>query len=339
VLYAVPGEENVHHPNYSKCKSHKIAVRLRGADHGTRDHPALVDAAIAKLKDDVKADPIIVDIGPVRGTANVTMNDIQIQDDRPRGYRVRKRGVTTRLTEGIVISLTANFNVEETGVFLRNQMVIQSAAGTGRGAFAARGDSGAVIVNDRNEVVGLLVGTDAVGFGFASPIGVVENLLNIRVSAVTPGQAAGSSENQQAGGRDEELRVSVAYPELLTQVVGEALGSDAGAQYLALVQQHYREVEDLIHYNKRVTAIWHHNEGPKLLQELQRFVEVRDEPLPEVINGQPLIESLEKILAAFKKFGSTSLVSDLTKHAPDVLQLIGLSYSDILKTLSAKSNA
>ena len=49
--------------------------------------------------------------------------------------------------------------------FLRIEIVIQSMAGDGLGAFSLRGDSGAVVVNDDNKVVGLLgaeVGTDEV---------------------------------------------------------------------------------------------------------------------------------------------------------------------------------
>jgi hypothetical protein len=340
ILYCIPGEQDVQHPDYSKCKSHRIATVLRHADHGTETNLAMVDAAIAKLKDDAMADPVIVDIGPVKGRADVTMDDIQITEDMRKGYRVRKRGITTLLTEGFVFALDGNFLDPSTNVYLNNQMVIHPMAGTGRGAFAAKGDSGSAVVNDHNEVVGLLVGADAAGFGFASPIGAVERLLKITIMTDDPKQMEKcKNKGQKVADDGEPLRVSVAYPKLLMNVVSEVLGSEACAQYLALAQRHYREVEDLIHYNKRVAAVWRHNEGPKLLQELQRFVEVRDKPLPKSLNGRSLIESLEKIIAAFKKFGSSELVSDLTRYAPDVLELLGLSYSDVLTTLRAKSNA
>ena len=135
VLYAV-NEDNVHHPTYSCCKSHKIAKRLRHADPGAPDRLGTVDAAIARLDGDVKADPIIVDIGPVKGTAAISLQEILAdtsnESSEPRGYRVRKRGVTTLLTEGIVTALNATFrNSDEHSekLFLRDQIVIQPMTG------------------------------------------------------------------------------------------------------------------------------------------------------------------------------------------------------------------
>ena len=72
VLYAM-NEDNVHHPDYSACKSHRIGVRMRHAPTGTPQAPGTADAAIAKLTKPDKADPVIVDIGEVRGTEALTL--------------------------------------------------------------------------------------------------------------------------------------------------------------------------------------------------------------------------------------------------------------------------
>lgn len=353
VLYSVPGNENVFHPAHKSSKTHKIAELLRKADQGTPSAPSTVDAAIAKLDDDVKADPKIVDIGWVMGTAEITLADISgaasLNQDQPcrednvvtrRGYRVRKRGVTTLLTEGVVTSIYGNFKDDETKVYLKDQIVISPMAGNARGAFCAKGDSGSVVVNDKNEVVGLLLGASYEGCGFASPIKEVERKLNIKIYTKQNSKGSGGGGGQTAENESgEPLRVIVPIPELITQVAQELLQTEAGAEYVMLVQQHYSEVETLIHHHKRVMATWRRNQGPAIIDEMHHFVEERDIPLPARINGQPLTACLENIMSALKQFGSSGLVSDLTRYWPTISQLGAKSYSDILKGLTVRPSA
>ena len=341
VLYSV-NEDNVHHPTYSCCKSHKIAKRLRHADPGAPDRLGTVDAAIARLDGDVKADPIIVDIGPVKGTAAISLQEILAdasnENSEPRGYRVRKRGVTTLLTEGIVTALNGTFhNSDEHSeqLFLRDQIVIQPMMGLGHGAFTLKGDSGSAVVNDQNMVVGLVIGGDGHGRGYASPIKEIERLLNITVwAAESPGPSAMAGESNPLD-ESESLVITPSVPNLLAQVTEELLQTPDGATFLSLVQQHQREVETLIHHNRRVMVAWHRNEGPALLRELRRFVEARTMELPSMINNQLVRQCLDNILAALQAAGSAQLVSDIQRYTPDLVPLLGMSYADALSTLAA----
>ena len=184
-------------------------------------------------------------------------------------------------------------------------------------------------------VVGLVIGGDGHGRGYASPIKEIERLLNITVwAAESPGPSA------MAGGSNpldesESLVITPSVPNLLAQVTEELLQTPDGATFISLVQQHQREVETLIHHNRRVMVAWHRNQGPALLRELRRFVEARTMELPSMINNQLVRQCLDNILAALQAAGSAQLVSDIQRYTPDLVPLLGMSYADALSTLAA----
>lgn len=355
VLFATD-DSNVYQPKQKSSKTNKVAERITvpNAGPGTQQAPGTIDAAIAKIVGDIKAVPKIIDIGWVTGTAHVTLSDICNASDlnlsdpcdptnfqkcageeNKIGYRVRKRGASTLLTEGVIISICADFFEPTTHVFLRNQMKILALAGGGRGVFNARGDSGAAVVNDKNEVVGLVIGNDGNGFGFASPIKEIEARLNITVWAMPP--ATGTTTHVSE--LEDELQITPPTPELLAQVVQDLAPSEAGREFMALAQHHYQELETLIHHHKRVMVVWRRNHGPAIVEEVHRVIAERDIPVPSFINGQPLLTCVENIISALKQFGSAGLVSDITRFAPGILRLGNISYSDFLESLYSPTSA
>jgi hypothetical protein len=345
VLYSLD-EEDVHHPTYSSCKSHKIAKRVRHADPGESGRLGTVDAAIAKLDGDVKSDPMIVDIGPVKGTATIGLQDILVSvpsgGTEVLGYRVRKRGVTTLLTEGIVTSIGATFQNSDQNsesIFIRDQIVVQPMAGPYYGAFVLKGDSGSAVVNDQEMVVGLVVGGDETGQGYVSPIKEIEDQLNVHVWAADSPVPALTADGGGTPEQSEPLVVMPSVRNLLVQVTEELLQTPDGATFLALYQRHQHEVQTLVHHNRRVLIAWHRNEGPALLRELRRFVEARTLRLPSTIKGKLVRQCLDNILAALQAAGSPQLVSDIQRYTPDLFPLLDMSYAGALSTLSAQGGA
>jgi hypothetical protein len=138
---------------------------------------AVIDSSIdgAVISHDARnIDCTIVDIGEVEGTATVAVGD-----------RVRKRGRTTELTVGEVdavgVSVTVPYDPSIGSVTLNNQIII-GADTTTNPAFGLGGDSGSVVVNDDNEVVGLyFAGNSAGDIGVANPIAAVEAGLDVTV--------------------------------------------------------------------------------------------------------------------------------------------------------------
>jgi len=105
-----------------------------------------VDCAIAKPIDDALVCDKILEIGIPAGTAQVNI-----------GTPVKKSGRTTGLTQGTVTVLDAMATVNYgTGTAIFEDQIITSNISAG-------GDSGSVVLNESNEVVGLLfAGSDTV---------------------------------------------------------------------------------------------------------------------------------------------------------------------------------
>ncbi len=114
----------------------------------------------------------ILDIGAITGTAKATI-----------GSTVRKRGRTTELTYGVIASTDATLRLDfgdGIGVrTLRDQIRVHSSE-----RFGDHGDSGAVLVDADNRVVGLYVAGSG-STGFANPIEPV--LRQLDVELLTPG--------------------------------------------------------------------------------------------------------------------------------------------------------
>ena len=116
----------------------------------------------------------IVDVGAVRGTNQTAI-----------GESVRKRGRTTLLTAGTVdtvdLTTTIDYGNGIGEVMLTRQIGINPD--TQRNPkFSDHGDSGAVVVNDANEVVGLNFAGDESGYAIANPISSVLETLGVDMS-------------------------------------------------------------------------------------------------------------------------------------------------------------
>jgi hypothetical protein len=129
-----------------------------------------VDAAVATITARGNACEI-VDIGDIEGSAEAAID-----------MQVRKRGRTTGLTNGRVTSIDYSTNVDYGDglgvVTLKNQIrIVNESPST---FFGKKGDSGSVVVNEDNEVVGLYFAGNVSGtVGVANSIAAVLSALNV----------------------------------------------------------------------------------------------------------------------------------------------------------------
>ncbi|HKW42740.1 MAG TPA: hypothetical protein VJP06_01010 [Thermoplasmata archaeon] len=129
--------------------------------------PNLVDAALAAPFDIRDVTPDILNIGRVRGTRDVSLEE-----------KVVKSGRTTRLTSGAVVDASATLKVGyQTGSYVfTDQMIIKGE----RGAFSAGGDSGSAIVSFDGYAVGLLFAGSPF-FTVANKMANVAKALDVKV--------------------------------------------------------------------------------------------------------------------------------------------------------------
>jgi hypothetical protein len=128
----------------------------------------LVDCAIAQLDQDIAQEVStgntvndVIGVGTLGGVAQAVCFEA-----------VKKRGRTTELTTGQVVDV----------IFENSQILIHPTGASPK--FADRGDSGSVIVNSANRVIGLLWATDAATRtrGVANHIGQVMSSMGIKIA-------------------------------------------------------------------------------------------------------------------------------------------------------------
>jgi hypothetical protein len=310
VLAGIKTGEEVYQPvkesNCSNCCPTAVAKKLKAVNNEK------VDAAIAKIVKDVKIKPTIVDIGDVAGT-NVYVE----------GESVRKRGARTGLTSGIV----SHWNVtglSATDTPYDEQLKIVPA---GSERFSNEGDSGSVIVNESNEVIGLLWGGSPNGdYSMANEIQNVMDALGIKIVAADPSEAPA-----------EEEVVMTDRQNLVAAVLSDLRQTEQGRRYLEYYFRHHAEIRQLVNTNRRVATAWHRNHGPVVFRSVISLAQDRESILPEEIEGRALALCLDGILGAFLKYGSPALKKDIIMESLDASGLGGLSYEQLLERLGTSS--
>jgi hypothetical protein len=318
----------VHHPTHyqssKSCSNNIIAEKIRMVHGEDAVHHFTLDAAIAKFDpDEGKYDPFIVDIGPVKGVAPIAASEIINAD-----YRVWKRGAQTGITEGLVISTNFGFTSTQDGRIYRNQLHVHPVSGAFRGFINIQGDSGSVLVNKDNRVVGLIHSATDVGGGIANPINEVELGLNIKIwteaDLVTAGEEPIDPTKQTS---------EVVLPDLFANTVAELSATEAGNNLAVIVNSHVVEVMHMIEANKKFATLWHRNHGPEVMKRMREAIAARNERVPVLIQGQSLQEIGINILGALKRFGSPELSEHVEEYQQLVLRFLNMTYEDFLELL------
>ena len=163
-----PGDPILQPGRYDGGKEDKdIIARLDSFVAVQADETNTVDAALALPYDPRDVTPDILNVGRLRGTSAAELEE-----------KVMKSGRTTRVTNGVVMDVSATLRVGyATGSYLFSDQMINQGD---KWAFSAGGDSGALILDYEGSAVGLLFAGSPF-FTVANKIGNVENALNVKV--------------------------------------------------------------------------------------------------------------------------------------------------------------
>lgn len=135
-----------------------------------------VDGALSTLSGR-SSDCSIVDIGDVKGTTDAALNTA-----------VRKRGRTTLLTYGFVDAISGTVKIDYgdgIGVKTLNDQVGIRPDTTHNAKFSDHGDSGSVVVDENNNIIGLLFAGSEDGYTYINQITNVLSELNIQICIKT----------------------------------------------------------------------------------------------------------------------------------------------------------
>jgi hypothetical protein len=314
-----------------------------------------LDVALIQLDPGLKYKPQVSEYGLVRGTHTITPEEAATQT-----YPVRKRGIATGKSEGVVTYLAGSGPAVKVSrpsdpikfeLFHRHYDHAILIKANGSDPLTEDGDSGAVVLNAANEVVGVLFGGNATTAA-ATPIAAIMSPAGLNVSPVV-----------QLAAPDMEFTVPATtgvvpfavLPEAVTtalgseehpigligrqmrQVEADLLATQTGQQYVALVRKHVDEVRTLVNTNRRVGAVWQRNGGPQLVQATLHMLQFPEHRLPVELNGRSVVECLTRIQHILARYASPELVRDLELLVPRLGALMQLTYPEILEALKAES--
>lgn len=225
------------------------------------------------------------------------------------GMTVFKVGAGTLRTEGRVVDANfASFTIPGTTPrTFTGQIAIQQVNTALQ--FSDVGDSGAVVVNAANKIVGMVFagGKDASGApaGFltvANHIADVLSALNIRIPygpdvKVTAGEPLA----------DVPVVTEAKIPEPYRALRGRMQNHARTALIFGLGQDHAAEITQLINHCRPVTVAWHRAQGPALLATLMGAVRDGHYRIPARVKGVALQEALERMREVLAKHGSDAL--------------------------------
>ena len=303
------------------CKTNVIAKNL--------DKDSGLDCAIAKVESDVGIENKILEIGDISGGAAVAAVN---------GERVRKRGARTGFTSGTISFIDPGD---------KKITIAPKAAGgpaddpggctnyeAGKTIFAYFGDSGSVVVNDNNEVVGLLYAITADHInGRANDILQVQTKLNFKIK--TTSSAAGVTISRSATEQVPEtaMLANGAWVEFIGQKLDE---TSTGQRIRQVVAGHQQEVLHLVNKHRPVTITWQRKQGPAFIAAFGRSVKHPDYKIPPLINRISLQNLLMSMASILEEHGSEALREDIQKYSLDIIQLSRDCHTadDFLKAIS-----
>jgi len=301
----------------------KIAVVRRGHVTGT------VDAAIARI--DVSSCCHCCGIHYSNEISGLSVggrpprNTIVGDERAVAGMPVFKVGASTLRTEGVVVDPDyPSFSIQYSGAgyIFSGQIAIQHIDPALQ--FSDMGDSGAVVVNLDNKIVGLVfaAGRGVMARGMPRPfltlanhISEVFTALNIHIAyspdvVVTAGRTL-------AGFATDTNEITIPEP---YRVLRERLQRhDRTGLLFALGQRHRDEIMHLINHCRPVMVAWHRCQGPALLGTLMSAVRDGHFKLPASVKGVALHEALSRMRAVLIQHGSAGLRESLNRPEADAV--------------------
>jgi hypothetical protein len=267
------------------------------------------------------------------------------------GMTVFKVGQATLRTEGVVIEANyPSFSIERDGTSysFTGQIAIQNVDPAV--AFSDHGDSGSVIVNLNNKIVGLLfasgtnvpppsgAGAPLPFVSLANHIADVLSELNIRIPYSSEVTVTAGVRLADVPPAVHEAAIAAPYRALRERMQAR----EGSALLFALGRQHSDEVLHLVNRCRPVTVAWHRAQGPAWLATLMSAVRDGRSLLPARVKGVALHEALARMRAVLSQHGSAALRESLRRREADGLIAAardGRDLSDMLDRIAAGRSA
>jgi hypothetical protein len=202
--------------------------------------------------------------------------------------------------------------------------------------FGAGGDSGSVVVNYKNQVIGLLCRANpnfkpplneydkydewiaVSGVGFLNPIRKVLKLLNIEIPPNLAATTLSAGTVYFDFGRPGAEEMA---EERGRQRAAEALRqSRLGRLLLGKIEQHRLEARRIVQGHRQAMVIWQRNQGPAFVKHCLDNLRDPKRMIPTSINGVAREQMLRAMAGVLLRYGSDKLRRDIERYRAYALQ-------------------
>ena len=278
---------------------------------------ATVDCAIAKINSSETPNLVITNGSTsqtlrVRSTAQAVVNGV-----------VRKIGARSGFTTGKVVHIgdaaVAGTDPAGTAISVRSGqiVVIPDSAETyeaenGKKAFSNPGDSGAVVLDANNDIVGLNWAGDSTSNSVK--LSIVNNISNVLSALSSNGFPITLSTSPPGGGESRSASKSVPLPPQEASMM-----NNLPKEWRILVNDHRQEVLALINHNRAVKVVWHRYQGPAFTVHFMNSSKDDDYEIPAQVKDISLQTLLIKMGAVLKEYGSDALQEDINQYGLEII--------------------
>lgn len=232
------------------------------------------------------------------------------------GVTVRKIGIRTGLTSGIIIALPPsepdNFQVEAIDGFTLDGLEV----------FAGPGDSGAAIIDSNDKIIGLVIARYVIYPHIVKAVKIERAITELGI-IIEPSDTG--LEFLKAP-KVEETVAKTAFNKLVEHY--PSLG-----HINELFSAHKSEILDLVNNEREVKVGWHRKRGPVYFAHFLKAAKESKHTIPAEVDGVSFSSLLMHLTAMFDKYGSKDLKEDLKDSALEVMQsLIALQKESQINT-------
>lgn len=253
------------------------------------------------------------------------------------GETVRKIGMRSSFTTGTVIDIGAVTTTPPTDPagttvsVIPNQILIRPVDAetyeieNGKKAFSNYGDSGSVIVNEDDEIIGLLYSGDednySVDITFANNIANVLTALSNSGNAITLSVSPpGDGRSRGRAPRTQPVRRPMLPGTQFDELLERAFGSDPAQEPIVrAARANFDEIMTLINGSRPVTVVWHRKQGPAFAGVFMRSLKEPAYRIPDEIDGVSRQHALTSMAVALEEHGSERLRAAIRQYSLDVI--------------------
>ncbi|MCA0235265.1 MAG: S1 family peptidase [Bacteroidetes bacterium] len=264
------------------------------------------------------------------------------------GQHVRKIGARSGYTRGVVvhigdIAVAAPQDSGGTDIDVREGQVLiipeddetyEVKEGVCKRAFSNSGDSGAVILNEDDEIIALNWGgdrtTNVVGITIASNIAnVLQQLSDLGFPISLSVSPSGGDVDRHKATRTRSS--AIADPHNVLLLLKE---HNPDSLLHHLFDEHHREILALINHARPVMVAWQRHQGPAFVAAIARAAREEHYRIPEEINGVSRTRLLLAMKEALILSGSAALQQDIVRYESAILKSV--AQGDTIRALAEK---